>query len=160
MTAEEYYIGLKYKSKKGKISDGLLISTAVMIAVMTLLSIEFEMGKIYTAVFAFIPIIMYFLEKNIKKQAAIKNYNVMPQLNSQQTIHLCDDGIKLFNGFEKVYAPWKKIFAVKETPKYLIIIFTFRKGLAVVNKEKWQSEELDEIIDALHKNIEVEEGKR
>lgn len=160
MTAEEYYIGYKYKLKKGKLPDTMLISTVIMAAVMFLLAMEFELGMFYAVFLAVIPVIMLFAEIAVKKKTVLRNYNMLPQLNSQQSIHLCEDGIKLYNSFEKVYVKWERIFAVKETPKYLIIIFSFRNGIAVIDKEKWQSEQLNEIIDALHDNTFVEEGKK
>ena len=160
MTAEEYYIGYKYKLKRGKLPDTMLISTVIMAAVMFLLAMEFELGMVYAVFLAVIPVIMLFAETAVKKKTVLRNYNMLPQLNSQQSIHLCEDGIKLYNSFEKVYVKWERVFAVKETPKYLIIIFSFRNGIAVIDKEKWQSEQLNEIIGALHDNTYVEEGKK
>lgn len=160
MTAEEYYIGYKYKLKRGRLPDTLLITTAVMAAVMFLLAMEFELGIIYAIFLAVIPVMMLFADFAARKKAALKNYYDLPQYSEDQSIHLCEDGIKLYNSFEKVYVKWERVFAVKETPKYLIIIFSFRNGIAVIDKEKWQSEQLNEIIDALHDNTYVEEGKK
>lgn len=160
MTAEEYYIGYKYKLKRGRLPDTMLISTAVMAAVMFLLAMEFELGMIYAVFLAVTPVLMLFAEIAVKKKTVLRNFSTLPQLNAEQSIHLCEDGIKLYNSFEKIYVKWERVFAVKETPKYLIIIFSFRNGIAVIDKEKWQSEQLNEIIDALHDNTYVEEGKK
>lgn len=53
-----------------------------------------------------------------------------------------------FSSFEKVYAPWQSIYAIKETKSELIILPTLSRGIAVISKQRY-GKELDEIIKVL-----------
>lgn len=158
MTGEEYYLGWKYKRKKGSLnSHALLISiifAAVLIAISVLLKIDY-----YLYFFAGLIIVIGFLGVFTEKKAVIREYEYSPILSKEQTVRIFDDGIELINSYEKVFAPWQSVFAVMETPKYIKILPTFCKGIAVISKERYKSDELDNIIDAVRAHIKVEEGR-
>ena len=71
-----------------------------------------------------------------------------------------DEGVELINSYEKVFAPWQSIFAVKETPEYIIILLSFSKGMAVINKQRYAGNELDSVIGTIKSKVPIEEGKR
>ena len=51
-------------------------------------------------------------------------------------------------GWNLSAAPWKSVYAVKETKKELIILPTLSRGVAVISKERYKNE-LEEIIKIL-----------
>lgn len=158
MTGEEYYLGWKYKRKKGSLNSHAplisIIFAAVLIAISVLLKIDY-----YLYFFAGLIIVIGFLGVFTEKKAVIREYEYSPILSKEQTVRIFDDGIELINSYEKVFAPWQSVFAVMETPKYIKILPTFCKGIAVISKERYKSDELDNIIDAVRAHIKVEEGR-
>ena len=95
----------------------------------------------------------------MEKKSVIRQYEYSPIFSGEQTVRIFDEGVELINSYEKVFAPWQSVFAVMETPKYIKILPTFCKGIAVISKERYGGEELDGIMNALRSHIIVEEGR-
>lgn len=54
------------------------------------------------------------------KNSVMNDFQRSPILNEENTIRIYDEGLELIGSFEKVYAPWKSVYAVKETKKNLL----------------------------------------
>ncbi len=92
---------------------------------------------------------LFFVFKMIMtKNSVMNDFQRSPILNEENTIRIYDEGLELIGSFEKVYAPWKSVYAVKETKKELIILPTLSRGVAVISKERYKNE-LEEIIKIL-----------
>lgn len=96
-----------------------------------------------------IMLMLFFVFKMIMtKNSVMNDFQRSPILNEENTIRIYDEGLELIGSFEKVYAPWKSVYAVKETKKELIILPTLSRGVAVISKERYKNE-LEEIIKIL-----------
>lgn len=94
-------------------------------------------------------LMLFFVFKMIMtKNSVMNDFQRSPILNEENTIRIYDEGLELIGSFEKVYAPWKSVYAVKETKKELIILPTLSRGVAVISKERYKNE-LEEIIKIL-----------
>lgn len=160
MTGEEYYLGVKYRRSKGdSLSRRVLLlvvlfNCAAALLVGVLLDIMAGAVTIIICMAAFVFLLLFMQKKSI-----IQEYNFSRTLSGENTVRLYGEGIELFNSYEKIYTPWQSVFAVKETDKALIILPTYRKGVFVINKEKYKSPELERITDALRRNVRFEKGR-
>ncbi len=149
MTGEEYYRGFKYKVNKTGMSDVaqiIIISAIIVIfAVLTVL----KMIDFYLSVFVVLLAVFYAVQMFTNKKSVIRYYEMSPVLNDEHTINIYDEGIELINSYEKIYAPWQSVFSFKETSKELIILPTLSRGVAVINKERYASNELQNLIGVL-----------
>lgn len=159
MTGEEYYLGWKYKRAKGSLNNRSTLITIIFITALIVISIFFKIDY-YIYFFAGLMIVFTLLGVYAEKKTVIREYEYSPVLNGEQTVRIFDEGIELINSYEKVFSPWQSIFAVMETPKYVKILPSFCKGIAVISKERYKSVELDEILNAIRSHIKVEEGKK
>lgn len=159
MTGEEYYLGVKYKMSKGDTLSGSRLFILLLNCVLLLLIGEL-FGFTAGAVTIIICISVFMsLQKKMQKKSVIQEYNFSRTLSGENTVRLYGEGIEIFNSFEKIYTPWQSVFAVKETDRALIILPTYRKGVFVINKEKYKSPELERITDALRRNVRFEKGR-
>ena len=118
MTADEFYKGYNYKIQKIGLNNMAEIVSLVVIMIASI----------------------------IVSVLGIVNATVI--LPFENTIRLYDEGLEIFSSFEKVYAPWQSIYAIKETKSELIILPTLSRGIAVISKQRY-GKELDEIIKVL-----------
>lgn len=159
MTGEEYYLGWKYKLNKGKIQTKGTAAAIILFGILLVVlgfAFDYELVAFIAVVFS---IVMAVMQQSIQKKIIIQEYTFSKVLNGENTLKLYGEGIELINSYEKIYTPWQSIFAVKETGQSLIILPTFRKGVFVIDKSRYMSEELENIIASLRKNIRLEEGK-
>jgi hypothetical protein len=158
MTAEEFNLGMKLKLEKNNHSNR---SLSIIVAILIIFDIIiFAFSKdISSIIFFAVLLILILLSAIFRKKATQRQFNMSPILRGEHTICTYDEGLEILNGYEKIFTPWQSIFCVTETPKYLYILPTYRKGVFVINKETYKSNELDEIIATLHSRANVEEGK-
>lgn len=159
MTGEEYYLGWKHKLNKGKIQNKAVIPIMILICILIVIFgflLEFETTAILVALFLATSVE---LQVNIQKKSIIQEYNFSKVLNGDNTLRLYSEGMEIITSYEKIFTPWQSIFSVKETPQFLIILPTFRKGIFVISKERYNSEEFENILSLLKRNLTVEEGK-
>lgn len=156
MTGEEYFLGWKYKLKKGKLTENNSIKTLLLALIVLVCAVIFKFDY-YMFFFIATLVVIAVLEKQTEKRAVIREFERSPILNSNHTIKLYDEGLEVINGYEKVFSPWKNVFAVQIDSTYIKILPTFRKGIIVINKDKYAGNELSEIIDTLRSNVNVEE---
>lgn len=159
MTGEEYYIGWKYKRKKGGLNQYTALKSILFAAIIILFSILFKI-EYFAYILAGMLIITGILGINLEKKSVINEYVCSPLLSGEQTVRIYDEGVELINSYEKIFAPWQSVFAVEETPQYIKILPTFSKGIAVISKERYNSGELEGIMHTIKTHIRVEEGKR
>lgn len=149
MTADEFYKGYNYKTQKIGLNN---MAEAVSLVVIIIASIVACVMGIVNAI-AILPFVfllcIFFVYKQImaKKSIAIEfQHSII--LNDENTLRLYDEGLEIFSSFEKVYAPWQSIYAIKETKSELIILPTLSRGIAVISKQRY-GKELEEIIKEL-----------
>lgn len=158
MTAEDFYIGWKYKLKKNNRNN---TSGILLLPVLILFFILMAYTKEFFTLSYIILVVLFMLVNHALQKKSIKSqFYSSPVLTGEQTIVLYDEGIELINSYEKMFVPWKGIFAIKQDSKNLIIMPTFRKGIFVINKERYRGSDLDNIISALQQNVKIEEGKK
>ena len=149
MTGEEFYHGFKYKISKtgmGETAQIILISIIIIaFAVLTVL----KMIDFYLTVFVILLALFYVFQIVTNKKGVIRDYEMSPILNDEHTINIYDEGIELINSFEKVYAPWQSVFSFKETSKEIIILPTLSRGIAVISKERYNTDELKNLVKLL-----------
>ncbi|MGN1328322.1 MAG: YcxB family protein [Eubacterium sp.] len=159
MTGEEYYLGWKYKLNKGKMQSKAMIPAMILICIFIVIFgffLEMETTAILIVLFFATSIVT---QMKMQKKSIIQEYNFSKVLNGENTLKIYGEGIEIITSYEKIFTPWQSVFAVKETPKHLIILPTFRKGVFVISKEKYNSDELANILSLLKNNLKVEEGK-
>lgn len=160
MTGEEYYLGWKYKLNKGKTQSKAIIPAMLLICILTVVfgfMLEFGTTAILIVLFFVASLVS---QMTIQKRSIIQEYNFSKILNGENTLKIYGEGIEIITSYEKIFTPWKSVFAVKETPKSLIILPTFRKGIFVISKERCNFEEFENILSLLKNNLKVEEGKK
>lgn len=160
MTGEEYYLGWKYKLNKGKIQNRAVIPIMVLLCILTIIFgfiLKFETTAIIIVLFFATSVLS---QLSIQKKGIIQEYNFSKVLNGDNTLRLYSEGMEIINSYEKIFTPWKSVFAVKETPENLIILPTFRKGVFVISKDRYKSDELENILSLLKNNLKIEEGKK
>lgn len=159
MNGEEYYRAWKYKCKKGSINNQNRIF-AVILAIITVIFIVVMKAGIMLYMLAGMLLFTSVFYNISEKRAVINQFNSSPINIGDHTVAIYDEGVELINSYEKVFAPWQSIFAVKETPEYIIILLSFSKGMAVINKQRYGGNELDDIISKIKSKVNIEEGKR
>ena len=156
MTGEEYYLGWKFKFKDERLKKiiSLILAVCIFVGFLILLKSSFTIYMIAISMLVFI----LFMNQSEKK-SVIAQYYSSPVKNSEHTICVYDEGIELINSYEKSFAPWQSIYKVKETSENIIILLSYARGIAVINKKRYFSPELDSIMNAIKSHITVEEGK-
>lgn len=157
MTADDYYQGFKLKlndiGNKNKI-----ISLIIVLAIFCIAGIIF--GAAYYVIFlAVLAAVMLILMPLLQKNTIKKQFESSVILNGTHTICTYTDGLEIINSYEKIFVPWQSIFSVRLNENNLIIMPTFRKGIFVINRRKYQGSELDELINIIKANTAVKEGK-
>ncbi len=154
MTENEFYLGWKYKNNTGKMSN---YAGAVLVAVICLCVSAVGVARAlpFLAVTGIcISGAVLFGTFNRQKKRVMQEYRYSAVINGEHTIIADNDRITLINSFEKMSVPYSKIFAFKETKDYLFIMPTFRKGIAVINKERYGGDDLTKIAEVLKKSKE------
>jgi hypothetical protein len=158
MNAEEFNLGMKLKLNKTKNTNKALYLFSLCIFILNILLCYATKEILSLLIFVFyiigLLVILAIRNKSLKKQ-----FLMSPIVNGEHTIATYDEGIEIINSYEKIFAPWQSIFCVKETPKYLFIIPTYRKGVFVIDKDRYNSDKLNELISVLKIRVNVEEGK-
>ena len=135
MTADEFYKGYNYKIQKiGLNNMAEIVSLVVIMIASIIVSVLGIVNATVILPFAILLCILF-----VYKQISAKNSIT---IEFQRSIILNDES------FEKVYAPWQSIYAIKETKSELIILPTLSRGIAVISKQRY-GKELDEIIKVL-----------
>lgn len=158
MTGEEYYAGWKYKCNKGKIRNNnffMLITTVLFIIAYSFI---FNTGFV-AYMFAVGIILISIFRIKAEKKSIISQFSVSPIKCGEHTLRVYDEGIELINSYEKVFAPWKSIFAVKETEQHVMILLSLSKGIAVIDKQKYAQYGLYDIMRKIKMNVQVEGGR-
>ncbi|MCM1114839.1 MAG: hypothetical protein NC397_05010 [Clostridium sp.] len=158
MTAEDFYIGWKYKLKKNNRNNAsgiLLLPVLILFFILMVYTKEF-----FTLSYIILVVLFMLVNHALQKKSIKSQFYSSPVLTGEQTIVLYDEGIELINSYEKMFVPWKGIFSIKQDSKNLIIMPTFRKGIFVINKERYSGSDLDNMIFALQQNVKIEEGKK
>lgn len=159
MTGEEYYRAWKYKCKKGSINNKNWIFSVILTIITILLVIVLKSGILLYILAGMLLFTAIFYNMS-EKRSVINQFNYSPINNGDHTVAIYDEGVELINSYEKVFAPWQSIFAVKETHEYIIILLSFSKGMAVINKQRYAGNELDSVIGTIKSKVPIEEGKR
>lgn len=150
MTDEEFYLGWNYKKKKSKLTRTTLLIT------ITALCIGFFIFGIISKLyyFAITPVCIggaiFFMGYYFEKKSIMQEYRFSPYINGEYTLHLIDEGLSIVSSYEKLFVPYGNIFAFEDTKDYVYLIPTFRKGIFVINKERYAGEELDNAIKFLN----------
>lgn len=162
MTADDYLVGYNYKMNKCKLANNkTFIALAILVllcanVVLFFMNAHFVNYIITNAIIIFLLLITF----NSRKNTIKKQFLSSVILNDTHTIRIYDEGLEFINSYEKIFAPWQSIFSVKMTEKYLFILPTYRKGLFVIDKQKYAGEELNALIETLQTKTSVEEGKK
>lgn len=149
MTADEFYKGYNYKIQKIGLNN---VAEIVSLVVIMIASIVASVLGVVSAM-VILPFAIFLCIFFVYKQIAAKNsisteFQHSIILNDENTLRLYDEGLEIFSSFEKVYAPWQSIYAIKETKSELIILPTLSRGIAVISKQRY-GKELEEIIKVL-----------
>lgn len=73
-------------------------------------------------------------------------------MNIEHTLMLKDDGLQLVNGFEKVFLPWDSIVFAKEDENFLVVELFYKRGIYVINKNRYSSPNLSVILEKIKTN--------
>lgn len=159
MSFYDYYEGWKHKSKITN-NRNLLYLLFVLFCACVILVMNFTAISpfilILPASFA-VALIAIDLIQRKTLEAIFQRSRV---LNCEHTVRLYDEGIEVFNGYEKIYSPWQSICSVKETANHLIILPSLRLGIIAINKKRYASEELDRIAATLKEKMRNERGSK
>lgn len=158
MTADEFYEGWKYKLKKNNYKNRLPIMIIILI-ILIIVTIAITKSTMFLLYLFFIIALMV-SARVMNKKAVKRQFFSSPTIKGEATLSTYGDGLEIINSYQKIFVPWQSIFSVKETEKLLIIMPTYRTGVFVISKERYSSNELNEIILLLKQNTTVEEGKR
>ncbi len=149
MTGEEFYHGFKYKVNKTGMGEFVQLLLIGIIMVTFIVLTVLKIFDYYLTVFVVLLGLFYVAQVVTNKKGIIRDYEMSPILNDEHTINIYDEGIELINSYEKVYAPWQSVFSYKETSKELIILPTLSRGVAVISKERYNGNELQNLINTL-----------
>lgn len=157
MTADDYYQG--FKLKLNDIGDkNKRISTVIILAIFCIPGI-ISGFTYYIAFLAIFAAVMLILMPIIQKNSIKKQFERSIILNSTHTICTYTEGLEIINSYEKIFVPWQSIYSVRLNENNLIIMPIFRKGIFVISRSRYQSSELDELINIIRTNTTVKEGK-
>ena len=140
MTADEFYRGFNFKtSKLGMNETCELVCLTVFLVLAAILTFTGVLKDTFLLILSIMLMLFFVFKMIMTKNSVMNDFQRSPILNEENT---------LIGSFEKVYAPWKSVYAVKETKKELIILPTLSRGVAVISKERYKNE-LEEIIKIL-----------
>ncbi len=160
MNADEYYIGVKFKNRKIKSTNIFTNIMFVVFAIAIVLYTIFVVKNPLLYFFAILVAVLPISRSNMEKKAIKNSFNNSIVLSGEQTLCVSESGIEIINGFEKIYCPYGTILGIEDTKDYLIIAPVIKKGVLTISKEKYASEELDEIIKILKEKENVEGAKK
>lgn len=149
MTGEEFYHGFKYKIGKTGMGEAAQVIVILTIVIAFVVLTALKMIDFYLSVFVILLALFYIVQIVTNKKGIIRDYEMSHILNDEHTINIYDEGIELINSYEKVYVPWQSIFSFKETSKEIIILPTLSRGIAVINKERYNGSELQSLLSTL-----------
>ncbi len=148
MTEKEYSAAARFRDKKlegNKVNIGLIILIVLVAGAVILWAVfgNADAGIALTAL-ALLDIIYMLLRRRSDRGT----FRASPFLNSTQLITF-GEGIEFTNSFEKIFCPKFNVFAAGQKDDYLFIIATPRKGCFCINKERYKSKELENLISSL-----------
>lgn len=158
MTADEFYEGWKYKLKKNNYKNRIPLLIIILILLIPA-SIAYIKNAILL-LYVLFSIALMVSARMMNKKAVKRQFFSSPTIKGEATLSTYGEGLEIINSYQKIFVPWQSIFSVKETEKLLIIMPTYRTSVFVISKERYSSNELNEIILLLKQNTTVEEGKR
>jgi hypothetical protein len=156
---EEYYLGWKFRRAMTKTNQSVALRSIIFAIVMIAIGIVCRLNY-FIYVLALFLIASGIFSDVMQKKSVIRTRKYSPILCSQQSLLIYDEGIELINSYEKVFAPWASIYAVEESPKYVKIMATYSKGVAVINKERYGGKELDDIMNVIKAHTMVKEVRK
>ena len=143
MTADEFYRGFNFKTSKLWMNETCeLVFLTVFLVLAAILTFTGVLKDTFLLILSIMLMLFFVFKMIMTKNSVMNDFQRSPILNEENTIRIYDEGL------EKVYAPWKSVYAVKETKKELIILPTLSRGVAVISKERYKNE-LEEIIKIL-----------
>lgn len=160
MNADDYYIGLKFKNKKIKSRNLLTSILCIVFAIVIVLYTVFLVKNPFLYFFAFLIALLPIYRSALEKKVVKNNFNQSIVLTGEQTLCVSENGIEIINGFEKIYCPYGTILGIEDTKDYLIIAPVIKKGVFTINKQRYASQELDEIVKILKEKENVEGAKK
>lgn len=160
MNADEYYIGLKFKNKKISNANIFTVIMCIIFAIAIVFYTVFLVKNPFLYFFAFLVALLPIYRNSMEKKVVKNNFNRSVILSGEQTLVVSDTGIEIMNGFEKIYCPYGTILGIEDTKDYLIIAPVIKKGVFTISKERYASEELDEIVKILREKEKVEGAKK
>lgn len=157
MTGEEYYSGWKYRFKDDRLKKMIFPVFIICIFIGLLVILK---SNIILYMIAVSMLIFILFMNNSEKKSVISQYYSSPIKNNEHTICVYDEGIELINSYEKIFSPWQSIYKVKETSEDIIILLSYARGIAVINKKRYFGPELENIMNAVKSHVKIEEGKK
>ena len=100
MTADEFYRGFNYKTKKLGMSETAEIISLVIILIASIVSTA--LGVVKAAVilpFAAILCLFFIVKQFMTKNSITNDFQHSPILNDENTIKLYDEGMELFHKY-------------------------------------------------------------
>lgn len=148
MNADNYCDAFRYKLKKTKRDNKIVLYSILIAAVMILLSILFE-GAQMLYIGAVIMIFSGVLVNSVNKKSIKAQFLSSPALTSVHTLTIFDEGLEIINSYEKMFVPWQSIYDIKNDTDKITIIPTYRKGLVVIDKINADRDELNAFLSVL-----------
>ena len=137
MTADEFYKGYNYKIQKiGLNNMAEIVSLVVIMIASIIVSVLGIVNATVILPFAILLCILFVYKQISAKNSITIEFQRSIILNDENTIRLYDEGLEIFSSFEKVYAPWQSIYAIKETKSELIILESWSISREVHSTQK------------------------
>ena len=96
----------------------------------------------------------------MQKKTIMRMYSTSPVCNCEHTVSVSDEGIELINSFERKFIPWQSVYAVCETPEFLLILPGRSTSSEVISRQRYASAEYDAVASAIKAHVKVEEGRK
>ena len=158
MTPREYYLGWKYRRQKhNKFEKYKFRLIIALFIIMMLIAMRIN---IYLFLFAFFMILFVIFLYAMQKKTVMRMYGESPVCNCEHTVSVSDEGIELINSFERKFIPWQSVYAVCETPEFLLILPGRSTSSEVISKQRYASAEYDAVASAIKAHVKVEEGRK
>lgn len=158
MTQEEYLLGCNYRAGRQSIKNVAGIKSFVF-SLATLLVLVLTGADTVLFLLPLILIGFGIFERKSVNAAYAKEYGAKPFLYGVQQITCDENKIKVQNAFEKYSSAYADIFAVRVTKKKIIILFTYRRGVFVINREKY-ADECEKLLELFAEKGVKLDGKR
>lgn len=154
MTAEDYAAAEKFHQSvlQKRIRPGVnWLRPVLLSAVFALLLLFCVLTRDY---FFIVPVLLamgvwLFLGRAGLRVAAANMYAMDKVLSCTHTISLNSAGIRVINGFEKLFVPWNEFCALRETKRYLLLQCELGGTAVAVEKSRVAPAALEAFLPAL-----------